>query len=351
MEHLREFGRQKRGPSSSPTCHRRAFCLAACAIANPLAALAWRHRSAYDRPSPKHKADRKGRDEHPEPPAPPAPKPSLLREHERPVAVLTLNRPAARNSLSEALLDRARRRARRASPPDTHRARRGARRQRPGVLRRPRSQGADRPAQRCRRRPRLFPADHDDLQRDDAADRRPAPAGDRRGAGRRHRRPAASWSRAATSRSPRRTQASPRPASISACSARRRWWRCRATWRASTRWRCCSPATIVGRRGRRHRPGQPSRAAGTERDAAIALARKIAAKSSHVVGIGKEAFYRQVELPLAEAYGYASEVMTENMMARDAEEGICAFIEKRDPEAGKTADDRDGGMNHDNYPD
>ena len=68
---------------------------------------------------------------------------------------------------------------------------------------------------------------------------------------------------------------------------------------------------------------------------------KIASKSSHVIGIGKAAFYRQIELPLAEAYRYASEVMTENMMARDAEEGICAFIEKRDP-TGKTADDRDG---------
>jgi len=47
--------------------------------------------------------------------------------------------------------------------------------------------------------------------------------------------------------------------------------------------------------------------------------------------IGKQAFYRQVEMSLTEAYNYASEVMTENMMARDAEEGICAFIDKRDP--------------------
>ena len=77
---------------------------------------------------------------------------------------------------------------------------------------------------------------------------------------------------------------------------------------------------------------------------------QIASKSSHVVGIGKAAFYRQIELPLAEAYDYASKVMTENMMARDAEEGICAFIEKRDP-SWEDADDRDGGMNHDNYPD
>ena len=71
--------------------------------------------------------------------------------------------------------------------------------------------------------------------------------------------------------------------------------------------------------------------AGEERAAAIALARQIASKSSYTLKVGKEAFYRQLDLPLAEAYAYASEVMTENMMARDAEEGICAFIEKRDP--------------------
>ena len=70
-------------------------------------------------------------------------------------------------------------------------------------------------------------------------------------------------------------------------------------------------------------------AVGEERKAALALAKQIAAKSSHVLKIGKQAFYRQAELPLAEAYAFASEVMTENMMARDAEEGICAFIEKR----------------------
>jgi enoyl-CoA hydratase/carnithine racemase len=70
---------------------------------------------------------------------------------------------------------------------------------------------------------------------------------------------------------------------------------------------------------------------GTERDAAIALAQQIARKSAHTIKIGKEAFYRQVEMSLADAYRFASEVMTENMMARDAEEGICAFVEKRVP--------------------
>jgi enoyl-CoA hydratase/carnithine racemase len=61
------------------------------------------------------------------------------------------------------------------------------------------------------------------------------------------------------------------------------------------------------------------------------LAQSIAAKSSHVVAIGKEAFYRQAELGLDAAYAYAGEVMTRNMLARDAEEGIDAFIEKRPP--------------------
>ena len=72
-------------------------------------------------------------------------------------------------------------------------------------------------------------------------------------------------------------------------------------------------------------------AAGTERDAAIALAQQVALKSAYTVKLGKEAFYRQAEMSLADAYRYAAEVMTENMMARDAEEGIGAFIEKREP--------------------
>lgn len=72
-------------------------------------------------------------------------------------------------------------------------------------------------------------------------------------------------------------------------------------------------------------------APGTERDAAIALAQKVALKSAYTIKLGKEAFYRQAEMNLADAYRYAAEVMTENMMARDAEEGIGAFIEKREP--------------------
>jgi enoyl-CoA hydratase/carnithine racemase len=65
--------------------------------------------------------------------------------------------------------------------------------------------------------------------------------------------------------------------------------------------------------------------------AAMDLARQIASKSSYTLKIGKEAFYRQLELPLDEAYAYASRVMTENLLAQDAAEGVDAFLEKRAP--------------------
>lgn len=67
------------------------------------------------------------------------------------------------------------------------------------------------------------------------------------------------------------------------------------------------------------------------REEALAMARTIASKSKMTVAIGKEAFYRQIEQPLAEAYTFAASVMVENMMARDAAEGIGAFVEKRQP--------------------
>jgi len=67
------------------------------------------------------------------------------------------------------------------------------------------------------------------------------------------------------------------------------------------------------------------------RDAVDGLAREIAGKSALTVKIGKEAFYRQAELDLAAAYRYAAEVMTTNMLARDAGEGIDAFLAKRAP--------------------
>jgi enoyl-CoA hydratase/carnithine racemase len=62
-----------------------------------------------------------------------------------------------------------------------------------------------------------------------------------------------------------------------------------------------------------------------------ALAEQIASASPLVVGIGKQAFYRQLDLPIHEAYTYASGVMTANATLADAQEGMCAFLEKRKP--------------------
>jgi enoyl-CoA hydratase/carnithine racemase len=62
------------------------------------------------------------------------------------------------------------------------------------------------------------------------------------------------------------------------------------------------------------------------------LAEKIRAASRYVVGIGKQAFYRQLEFPEHLAYAYAMEVMALNALAADAQEGICAFLEKRQPQ-------------------
>lgn len=65
--------------------------------------------------------------------------------------------------------------------------------------------------------------------------------------------------------------------------------------------------------------------------ATTALAETIASKSTYTLKVGKEAFYKQAEMSLEDAYAYCSDVMVENMMARDAEEGIGAFIDKRAP--------------------
>jgi enoyl-CoA hydratase/carnithine racemase len=62
-----------------------------------------------------------------------------------------------------------------------------------------------------------------------------------------------------------------------------------------------------------------------------ALAAQIAAKSGYTLKVGKEAFYRQLERPLAEAYAYTSQVMVTNLLADDADEGIGAFLDKREP--------------------
>ena len=66
-------------------------------------------------------------------------------------------------------------------------------------------------------------------------------------------------------------------------------------------------------------------------DEVLKLAENISSKSRKVVKIGKKAFYKQLEMPIDKAYKYTSQVMSENMMALDAREGISAFIEKRKP--------------------
>jgi enoyl-CoA hydratase/carnithine racemase len=68
------------------------------------------------------------------------------------------------------------------------------------------------------------------------------------------------------------------------------------------------------------------------RDETMALAAQIASKPMSTVRTGKLAFYRQLEMPLADAYAYTARVMTENLLARDSEEGIGAFLAKRPPD-------------------
>jgi enoyl-CoA hydratase/carnithine racemase len=80
-----------------------------------------------------------------------------------------------------------------------------------------------------------------------------------------------------------------------------------------------------------HRFGLVNRvvAQGEALGAAIAMAKTIATKPPATLRIGKEAFYRQREMRLDEAYAYASAVMVENMLHREAEDGIAAFLERR----------------------
>jgi enoyl-CoA hydratase/carnithine racemase len=72
--------------------------------------------------------------------------------------------------------------------------------------------------------------------------------------------------------------------------------------------------------------------AGTAMDEALKLGGVIASKPPATLAIGKEAFYRQIEMSLADAYDYAADVMVENMMHAESKEGIGAFIEKRTPD-------------------
>ena len=169
-------------------------------------------------------------------------------------------------------------------------------RQRPGFLRRPRSEGDHRASQRPRRRPRLFPRHHGD-----AAARMMQPimqaaaAGHRRGRGRRDRGglPAGRKLRPRGRVDDRALRDAGRR--ISGCSARRRWWRCRATSPRKHAMEMLLTGDIDLGRGRLpHRPGQSRRAGRHERRAGARAGAQdrgqIAAAPSK---IGKEAFYRQ----------------------------------------------------------
>lgn len=70
---------------------------------------------------------------------------------------------------------------------------------------------------------------------------------------------------------------------------------------------------------------------GEAMDAALALARKIAGRSAEAIGFGKRAFYGQLSQPLDGAYALANRTMVENFLAKEAQVGIDAFLEKRDP--------------------
>jgi enoyl-CoA hydratase/carnithine racemase len=63
----------------------------------------------------------------------------------------------------------------------------------------------------------------------------------------------------------------------------------------------------------------------------MALAEQLADKLGSAVKVGKQAYYKQLDMPIEQAYAYTGEVMAQNMMHRDTEEGISAFIEKRPP--------------------
>jgi enoyl-CoA hydratase/carnithine racemase len=70
---------------------------------------------------------------------------------------------------------------------------------------------------------------------------------------------------------------------------------------------------------------------GTAEAEAMKLALGLAKRSAKTLAIGKRTFYRQIEMPLADAYGFASLAMADNLAERDADEGISAFLDKREP--------------------
>jgi enoyl-CoA hydratase/carnithine racemase len=246
--------------------------------------------------------------------------PVLLRERDNDVAILVLNRPLTRNSLTEEMLTALSAALTDVAADRTVRtvviAANG-----PAFCAWSRPQGTHQPSPRCRWRARLLSLHHDDVQRDDAADREPAAAGrcSRTGYGDRGRMPACGELRPGRCFGERKICDSGVDIGLF----------------------CSTPMVALSRNVTRkhamemlltgdaasaedaYRMGLVNRVvpAGKEREEALAFAHKIASKSSHTVKIGKEGFYRQAEMSLSRAYEYVSEVMVENLMARDAEEG------------------------------
>ena len=121
------------------------------------------------------------------------------------------------------------------------------------------------------------------------------------------------------------------PVFILACFVQPQWWRCAQSGKKHAMEMLLTGDLVsVSRAAEMGLVNQVVPSADL-RAASLALAGKIAAKSSLTVATGKRAFYQQKKWTAA-AYNYASKIMVDNMLARDAEEGISAFIEKRAPD-------------------
>ena len=196
------------------------------------------------------------------------------------------------------------------------------------VLRRPRPQGADVPPQRCRRRARVLCRWSCAAAPKSCRRSSPAEAGDRGGRGRRHGcgLPAR---RHVRSRRGRETARFCTPGvDIGLFCSTPMVALSRNVPRKVAMEMLPLGEMLSGRRCRALRPRQRVVPEGEARGAALELAGEVAAKSPRHRCIGKAAFYRQIEVPLAEAYGQTCEVMVANMMKADAAEGIGAFLEQ-----------------------
>ena len=259
----------------------------------------------------------------------------VQREDKDGIAFVVLNRPQARNALSAAMLEALSQDAGRYRDRQVFRAVIVAANG-PAFLRGTRSSRNHRTPQGSRRRPRLHEIPDGFLLRDD--DEHPSHATARHRGGRRPGErsglPAGRELRSVDcveDRVLRHAGRSHRPVLLDADG--------RAVAQRHPETRDGNAADRRTGRGRRRPIASAWSIAwstrGTARDEAFKLARRITAKSALTIKLGKEAFYRQLDMTLPEAYRYTGEVMVENMMARDAEEGISAFVEKRSTDLGR----------------